>query len=290
MKVGVALSGGGMRGIAHAGVLKAFDDYGIKIDVIGGTSAGSMVASLYAIGYKPDEIFKCFKENSDKILGEEKFKVLKGIRNLISKKSNGKGFKNGENIERVFNELSLSKNIYKISNIKMPLVIPTVDIKDSKEYIFTNYIPETKFNNGESKGDKEYITEIGVGEAVRASSSFPAVFNLCTIEKHAFIDGGALDNVPVEEVRKQGADIVIAVKFDEDKINDDSSVMDIIMKTIDIMGSKIAEQNIEKSDFVLNINTGKMGLLDTKNIEKCFDSGYEAVKNNIEEIQKIILN
>ena len=62
MKIGVALSGGGIRGIAHAGVLKALEDYGIKIDVIGGTSAGSMVASLYAIGYKPDEIFKCFKE------------------------------------------------------------------------------------------------------------------------------------------------------------------------------------------------------------------------------------
>ena len=83
MKIGVALSGGGIRGIAHAGVLKALEDYGIKIDVIGGTSAGSMVASLYAIGYKPDEIFECFKENSSKILGEKKIKLLKGIKNLI---------------------------------------------------------------------------------------------------------------------------------------------------------------------------------------------------------------
>ena len=87
-----------------------------------------------------------------------------------------------------------------------------------------------------------------------------------------------MDNVPVEEVKKQGADIVIAVKFDGDKINDDSNLMDIVMKTIDIMGSKIAEQNLEKSDFVLNINTGKMGLLDTTNIEKCFDCGYQAVE------------
>ncbi len=284
MKIGVALSGGGIRGIAHAGVLKALEDYGIKIDVIGGTSAGSMVASLYAIGYKPDEIFECFKENSSKILGEKKIKLLKGIKNLMSKKSNLKGFKNGESIEKVFNELSLKKNVNKISNIEMPIVIPTVDIKDSKEYIFTNNIPKTDLDND----GKEYITEIGVGEAVRASSSFPAVFNLCTIEKHAFIDGGALDNVPVEEVRKQGTDIVIAVKFDEDKINDDCSVMDIIMKTIDIMGSKIAQKDIERSDFVLNINTGKIGLLETKNIEKCFNSGYKAVTNNIEEIKKII--
>ena len=289
MKIGLALSGGGVRGIAHAGVLKALEDFGIKIDVIGGTSAGSMVASLYAIGYKPDEIFECFKNNSNKILGEKKIRLLKGIKNLMSNKSKGKGFKNGENIEKVFNELSLNRNVNKISNIKMPIVIPTVDIKDSKEYVFTNYIPKTNFYNKKFNSEKEYITEIGVGEAVRASSSFPAVFNLCTIESHAFIDGGALDNVPVEEVRKQGADIVIAVKFDEDKINDDSNVMDIIMKTIDIMGSKIAERNIEKSDFVLSINTGRIGLLDTKNIEKCFNSGYEAVENNIEKIKRIIL-
>ena len=283
MRIGVALSGGGMRGIAHAGVLKALEDNGIKIDIIGGTSAGSMVASLYAVGYKPEEICECFKENSSRILGKERFKLIKGIRNLVSKKMQGMGFKNGENIEKVFNELSMNKNIDKISNIKMPIVIPTVDIKDSKEYIFTNYIPQMGLSN-----DKEYISEIGIGEAVRASSSFPAVFNPCTIEKHAFIDGGALDNVPVEEVRKQGADIVIAVKFDGDEINEESNLMDIVMKTIDIMGSKIAEQNLEKSDIVLNINTGKMGLLDTENIEKCFECGYRAVQENMDEIKKIM--
>ena len=68
MKIGVALSGGGIRGLAHAGVLKALEESKIKIDVIGGTSAGSMVASLYAMGYKPDEIFESFVNNSDKII------------------------------------------------------------------------------------------------------------------------------------------------------------------------------------------------------------------------------
>ncbi len=179
--------------------------------------------------------------------------------------------------------LAKNKNIDVISNIKMPLVIPTVDIKDSKEYIFTNNIPQN-----ENNCYKKYITDIGIGEAVRASSSFPAVFNLCTIQKHAFIDGGALDNIPVEEVRKQGADKVLAVKFEEDKIDENSNMMDIVMKTIDIMGSKIAEKNLEKSDYVLNINTEKMGLLEIKNMERCFEYGYEAVKMNIEEIKKAL--
>ena len=283
MKVGIALSGGGMRGIAHVGVLKALEDNGINIDVIGGTSAGSMVASLYAVGYSPNEILECFENNSTKIVGKEKFRLLKGIKNLTNKKQAVRGLKNGKNIENVFNELALQKNVDNINKIEMPIVIPSVDIKDCKEYIFTNKIPKVDLND-----DKKYINTISVGEAVRASSSFPAVFNPCTIESHAFIDGGALDNVPVEEVKKQGADVVIAVKFDGDKINDDSNLMDIVMKTIDIMGSKIAEQNLEKSDLIININTGKMGLLDTDNMQKCYWCGYKAVQDNIEDIKKLV--
>lgn len=283
MKIGLALSGGGIRGIAHVGVLKALEENGIKIDIIGGTSAGSMVASLYAVGYKPNEIYELFKKNSNEILGKEKFTFIKGMRNFLGKKSIEKGFRNGKQIEKVFKKLVNDKNVNMMSNVKMPIVIPSVDIKDSKEYIFTNYVPK-----GERDDNKKYITEITVGEAVRASSSFPAVFNLCPIEKHVFIDGGALDNVPVDEVKKQGADRVIAVKFAGDDIDDESNIMDVIMKTIDIMGSKIAEYNLEKSDYVLNINTGKMGWLDQKNLEKCFNYGYESVMKNIEIIKKVI--
>ena len=283
MKIGLALSGGGIRGIAHAGVLKALEENGIKIDIIGGTSAGSMVASLYAVGYKPDEIYELFKKNSNEILGKERFTFIKGVRNFLGKKSIAKGFRNGKQIEKVFKRLVNDKNVNMMSNIKMPIVIPSVDIKDSKEYIFTNNIPK-----GEMNDNKKYITEITVGEAVRASSSFPAVFNLCPIEKHAFIDGGALDNVPVDEVKKQGADKVIAVKFAGDDIDDESNIMDVIMKTIDIMGSKISENNLEQSDYVLNIDTGKMNWLDIKNIEMCFNYGYKSVIKNIELIKKIL--
>ena len=283
MKIGIALSGGGMRGIAHAGVLKALEENGIQVDIIGGTSAGSMVASLYAMGYKPDEILEKFKENSNKIIGGNRFPIITGMRKIMKKKVALKGFRNGKSIEEVCEKLAKDKSYDKIGSIRMPIVIPTVDIMDAKEYIFTNYIPE-----GKEENDKEYITDITVGEAVRASSSFPAVFNLCTIEKHAFMDGGALDNVPVEEVRKQGADKVIAVKFEEDMIDENSNMMDIVMRTIDIMGNKIIEEKIKQSDFVVNIHTEKMGLLENKNLDKCFDYGYEAVNSRIDEIRNVL--
>ena len=282
MKIGIALSGGGMRGIAHAGVLKALEENGIKVDIIGGTSAGSMVASLYAMGYKPDEILEKFKENSNKIIGGNRFSIITGMRKIMKKKAVLKGFKNGKSIEEVFEKLAKNKSYDKINSIKMPIVIPTVDIMDAKEYIFTNYIPK------EEEKNKKYITNITVGEAVRASSSFPAVFNLCPFENHAFMDGGALDNVPVEEVRKQGADKVIAVKFEEDTIDEKSNMMDIVMRTIDIMGNKIIEEKVKQSDFVVNIHTDKMGLLEIKNIDKCFYCGYEAVNNRIEEIKNVL--
>ncbi len=304
MKIGLALSGGGIRGLAHAGVLKALEENGIKIDIIGGTSAGSMVSSLYAMGYTPDEILECFKENYNKIIGKSRFSIINGVRNLLDKKSIFKGFRKGENMEKIFDVLANKKNIYKLNEIKMPLVIPTVDIINSKEYIFTNYVPENISNRTNEAitgresvidiADKsttvtsesgKYITDISVGKAIRASSSFPAVFNLCTVGNHTFMDGGALNNVPAMEVRNQGADKVIAVKFDEDKIENDSNVMDIVMRTIDIMGNKIIEKELESSDYVLNIHTDKIGLLEAEKMQQCFDWGYEAACDKMEEIK-----
>lgn len=282
MKIGVALSGGGIRGIAHAGVLQALENNGIHIDIIGGTSAGSMIASLYAMGYSPEEIYLLFRKNAKKIVGMNVLPIISGLKSFVNKSSPiMNGFRNGKNIEELYNEIAREKGIETLTQIKMPIVIPSVDIMESKEYIFTNIVPE--------KEDKsQYITDISVGKAVRASSSFPAVFNVCNIHKHAFMDGGALDNIPVNEVKKQGADKVIAVKFDADKIDEKSNIMDIVMKTIDIMGNKIAEENLEQSDYVLNVYTDKVGLLDINKLDKCFEYGDEAVIKNLDAIKEIL--
>ncbi len=283
MKLGIALSGGGIRGIAHAGVLKALEDNNIKIDVIGGTSAGSMIAALYAIGYSPYYIYILFKTYAKNIIGTNANPIISGVHGYLkNRKKNIKGLKDGEEIEKIFNEIAKKRNVEKISDIKMPIIIPTVDIMNSKEYVFTNHIPE------EAVDKEQYITDITIGRAVRASSSFPAVFNPCKDEKHAFMDGGTLDNVPVYEVKKQGADKVIAVKFDSDPVKEDSNLMDIIMKTIDIMGSKISEESLEMSDLILNVYTDKVGLLDINKLEACYKYGYNCVIENLDKIKQIL--
>ena len=114
------------------------------------------------------------------------------------------------------------------------------------------------------------------------------MFSPCKYESYAFIDGGALNNVPVDEVKKQGADKIIAVKFAPDVIDEESNIMDIAMKTIDIMGNKICEKSVEKSDVIINISTNKTGLLDTKRLDECFEAGYNSVIQDIDKIKNTI--
>lgn len=283
MKLGLALSGGGIRGIAHAGVLKALEENNIKIDAIGGTSSGSLIATLYALGYSPYYIYILFKRYASDISQINARPILSGLGNFMkNKKIPLLGLKTGNSIEKAFDELANRKGIKSIGQItKMPIVIPTVDIGESKEYIFTNNIPKAK------KKDK-YITDISIGKAVRASSSFPAVFCPCEYKKHKFLDGGALDNVPVIEVRKQGVDKVIAVNFKADDIDENSNMMDVAMRTIDIMGNKISEESLKNSDYIITVRTDKTGLLDTNKLDSCFEYGYKTVMDNIKDIKDVL--
>ena len=284
MKLGIALSGGGIRGIAHAGVLKALEDNNIKVDVIGGTSSGSLVATLYAIGYSPYYIYMLFKRYAKEIVEIDSTPIISGIGSfMFNKKVSVNGLNTGESIETAYNQIAARKGIKKVGDIKnMPLVIPTVDVLNSKKYVFTNNIPNGDISN------KKYITDISIGKAVRASSSFPCVFEPCDYKKHKFMDGGVLDNIPVQEVKKQGADKVIAINFKADDINDKSNIMDIAMRTIDIMGNKISEESLQSSDYILTVQTDKTGLLEVEKLDKCYDFGYKAVMEKLPEIQKIL--
>ena len=281
MRLGLALSGGGIRGIAHAGVLKGLEENNIKIDIIGGTSSGGLISALYAMGYSPYYIYILFKRYAKDILTINNGPIVNGISNyMMNKKVELKGLKTGDSLEKMFEEIASRKNIKKISDIKMPLVIPTVDISEPKEYIFTNNIPKNKVKNN------KYITDISIAKAIRATSSFPAVFCPFEYKTHMFLDGGVLDNIPVKEVKNQGADKVIAVNFKADKIDKDSNVMDIVMKTIDIMGNKISDESLALSDYTLTVSTDKTGLLDVEKLDKCYKFGYEAALKNLDKIKK----
>ena len=287
MQLGLALSGGGIRGAVHIGVLKAFEENNIKIDIIGGTSSGSLVAALYAMGYSPIHIYELFKRYGKEITNVGASSIINGVGGyIVNKKFNISGISDGKAIEELYNEFASRKNIFKMSDIKMPIVIPAIDIGDGKEYVFTN-----KKSKKANKIYDKYITDIPIGSAVRASSSFPGVFCPYEYKKHIFLDGGTINNIPVDEVFAQGADRVITVKFEPIKINNQSNVMDIILRTIDIMGNKIIENEVKKSDYILEIPTDdEMGFLDSNQIEKCYEFGYKETINKMDEIKKISQN
>ena len=280
MKLGLALSGGGIRGAVHIGVLKAFEENNIKIDVIGGTSSGSLVAALYAMGYTPVHIYELFKRYGKTITSMGAGSIINGVSGyIVNKKFNISGISDGNSIEELYNEFANRKNIYKMSDVKMPIVIPTIDIKNGKEYVFTS----------KKNRNKKYITDISVGAAVRASSSFPGVFCPYEYKNHIFLDGGTIDNIPVSEVARCGADKVITVNFAPIEITNNSNVMDIVLRAIDIMGNKIIESDVKKSDFILTIPTdNEIGFLDSNQIEKCYKCGYKIAIERMGEIHKIL--
>ena len=281
MGIGIALAGGGIRGIAHAGVLKALEENKIEIDAIGGTSAGSIVAALYAMGYKPYYIYVLFKKYAQEIINIGNAPIINGIGNFVKNKKIGfAGLNDGTLLKKMYNELALKKGVKVIGDIKLPLVIPAVDIAEAKEYIFTNCAPRNNVND-------EYITEISIGKAIRASSSFPAVFCPCEFKNHMFLDVGALDNIPVIHVKKICKSKIIAVNFKADPVEENSDIMDILMKTLDIMGNKIAEKELEQSDLILTVPTDRAGLFDIEKLDKCYKFGYDTVIQNLSKIKAL---
>lgn len=284
MKIGLALSGGGIRGIAHAGVIRALEESGITIDIIGGTSSGSLVAALYAMGYSPYYIYVLFKRYAKSMVEIDSRPILSGIGNfMFAKKLTMTGLKDGKNIEEAYNEIALKKGIRTMQDITMPLVIPAVDVYTSKEYVFASKKPDTNEN------ERQYITDISIGKAVRASSSFPIVFSPCQYQEYAFLDGGILDNTPVHEVKKQGADKVFAITFESDAVTPKSNIMDLGMKILDIMGMKLSEENMEMADEIITVPSDGTGLLETEKLDFCYQSGYKTAMQNMERIRKALL-
>ena len=282
MKVGVSLAGGGIRGIAHVGVLKALEENNIKVAAIAGTSAGSIIATLYAMGYSPYYIYLLFKRYARDIINIRSKPIINGITNFIRNNKIGiAGLSDGNEFEKMYDELARKKGFRLIGDIKMPLLVSAVDIGESKEYIFTNCASRKNIKDN-------YITEIGIGRAVRASSSFPAIFCPCEYKNHIFMDGGVLNNLPTEELKKVYTVKIISVNFESDPVYNDYDIMNIIMKTLDIMGNKLSINSLKKSDFVLTVPTDGTGLIDVDKMDICYKYGYEIAIKNIDKIMKML--
>lgn len=276
MKLGLAMSGGGIKGAAHIGVIQALQEENIKVDIVGGTSIGSIVAALYAMEYTPKEMLKLFNYFSKLIFKNSAMYTDPRGKKLLSIQAGG--LYSGENIAFAIEEAGKYKNIKKLQDLKIPIVIPAVDLRDSEKYVFTNM----------GKINDKYLNKADISIAVRASSSYPAIFAPCIYNKHKFVDGGILDNIPVEEVKKIGADKVIAVRFKLNKTSRTIGLISTLNKAIDIMFSKIEGEEVKKADYVIEIDTQDVNPFDFKQSNKCYKYGYLQTKKEIANIKKMI--
>lgn len=282
MKLGLCLSGGGVKGAAHIGVIKAFEEENIKFDYISGTSSGSIVATLYAVGYSAEEIYNLFKKYCKSIKYVEWKIILKGIGGLIFKrKIIIDGLNSGDKIENIINEACREKDITNINQINKNLIIPSVDLYDGKVYIFSS-----KANRGNFSNNILYIHDINIGKAVHASCSYPGVFSPCKYKNTKLIDGGIRENIPWKETKISGADKVISVIFEKEKKERDyNNVIDVISNSLDILSHELSTYELAGADYLLNIKTKDVQLLDINKIDYLYNMGYKITKNKINEIK-----
>lgn len=263
-KVGLILSGGGAKGLAHVGVLKVLEEAGIKPDFIGGTSMGSIVGGLYAIGYNADSLEKIAKSADwNYLLGdqisrrdltieekedEDRFFVSFPItENRIKIPS---GLVNGQNIENYMNTLCAPVfNVNDFSEFQIPFLCVATDIETGEEVIFREgYLPKV----------------------MRASMSIPSIFNPIEINDKLLVDGGLVNNFPVARVQEMGADILIGVDvgfryYKKDELN---SIFRILEQSVFFYGEALNEYNESLCDLLIeppleDYNASSFGSADT---------------------------
>ncbi|WP_369925720.1 patatin-like phospholipase family protein [Xanthomonas sp. NCPPB 2632] len=224
-RIGLALGGGAAKGFAHIGVIKMLEASGIHADVVSGTSAGSVVGVLYASGM---DAFQ---------LQEQAFALDES--NIRDVRLFSGGLVQGQKLQDYVNALVKNTPIEKLHT---PFAAVATQLEN---------------------GDRAIFIRGNAGQAVRASSSIPGVFEPVDIGGRHFVDGGVVSPVPVDAARQLGADIVIAVDISaRPDGSNPGSMMGVVGQSITIMGRRLAEQELGRADIVIRPKVGQIGPTD----------------------------
>lgn len=250
-KVGVVLSGGGAKGMAHIGALKVIEEAGIPIDYVVGTSMGSIIGGLYAIGYSTQQLDSMVRLQdwsfllSDKVRrseqnmadreAAEKYVLSLPFGKKIKAEAPG-GFIKGQNLSNLFSELTVGyHDSIDFNRLPIPFACVAENIVNGDEVVFHSGVLST---------------------AMRASMAIPGVFSPVRLDSLVLVDGGVVNNYPVNVARKMGADIVIGVDVQSDlkPSGELNSTGSILGQLINLMGLEQYKRNLENTDTYIKVN------------------------------------
>lgn len=278
---GLCFSGGGIKAAAHIGALKAFEEENIKFDCVSGASSGSIIATMYALGYSSDEMWEMFIKFAPKIKYYQWRNIFKLILGLILKREIIiDGLNSGKVIENIIEDICSNNNIYNINQIEMPLLISMVDLQTG-----IVYIASSKENRMMFSDKVKYITDIPIGKAVRASCSFSVVFSPCKYRGLDLIDGGTRENLPWKGLKEIGADEIWGITFNTTFKEKDccTNIIDSATRAMELQGRELSMYEKVGIDNLITINTKKISLLDSSKAEELYKIGYEQAKKQIKK-------
>lgn len=252
LRIGLALGGGAARGFAHIGVIKALEARGVQIDIVCGTSAGSVVGALYASGMSGLQINKLALTMDEASISDWAMPFRT------------RGFLQGVALQ---NYVDTTLHHRPIEKMVKPLGIVATDLRSGQPILF-------------QRGD--------TGIAVRASSSVPSIFEPVKIGGHEYVDGGLVSPVPASFARKMGADFVIAVDISADpETAQTTSSFDVLLQTFTIMGQTIKTYELERyADFVIRPALSAMSGADFAHRNEAILAGEVAVSKLYPELER----
>ncbi|MBX3609939.1 MAG: patatin-like phospholipase family protein [Hydrogenophaga sp.] len=253
-RVGLALGGGAARGFAHIGVIQELERAGVRPDMVAGTSAGSLVAALYASGMTGTELERKALQMQEAEIADWSLPIL------------GRGLLRGEALQRYVRR-SVDNRL--IEDMALPLGILATDLHSGRGVLFR-------------RGD--------TGMAVRASSSVPGVFSPVSIAGTEYVDGGLVAPVPVRQARDMGAEVVVAVDISSaPEGNTASGSLEVLLQTFAIMGQNINRHELVGADVVVRPALNGMGGADFSVRQRAIEAGRQAMRAALPALMRVLV-
>jgi len=254
-RVALVLGGGAARGFAHIGVIRILEQERIPIDLVVGTSVGSLIGAVYASDRDSFDLeWTAFQLTQDDIFD---FRLMNTVL--------GMGYAKGERMEAWLTAKIRQKNI---EQLKVPFAAVATDL---------------------NWGYKVVLDRGSVAKAVHASSAIPGVFEPVSHVGKLLVDGGVVDNIPIDVARQKGADIVVAVDISEDVGNTNiKNILDVLLQTTNIMFAENVAHLRGGADVLVAPKVGSVGMLDFTRKKECMQAGMEATRAAMPRIRAAI--